>query len=86
LKSQIIVTKKQLNEANLARIEHVQVHMNARHGRRGDMSVDLISPKGIVSHIATRRDLDYSVAGYKDWNFMTVKHWYVLFSVASSVC
>ncbi|KAI5821099.1 peptidase S8/S53 domain-containing protein [Pyronema omphalodes] len=75
LKSEFKVTKEMLQKANLERIEHVQVHMNAKHGRRGDMSVDLISPEGIISHIATRRDQDSSTAGYKDWNFMSVKHW-----------
>jgi kexin len=75
LRSQIEITKEQLKDANLARIEHIQVHMNANHGKRGDMSVDLISPKGIVSHIATKRDLDNSALGYKNWDFMTVKHW-----------
>jgi kexin len=75
LRSEIQITKQMLQDANLARIEHIQVHMNANHGKRGDMSVDLISPKGIVSHIATKRDLDHSSAGYQDWDFMTVKHW-----------
>lgn len=77
LKSQIEITKKQLKDANLARVEHVQVRMNAKHGRRGDMSVDLVSPEGIVSHIATTRPRDADDSGYKDWDFMSVKHWYV---------
>lgn len=75
LKSEIMVTKEMLKEANLARVEHIQVKMNADHGRRGDMNVDLISPHGIISHIATRRDQDASTAGYSDWDFMSVKHW-----------
>lgn len=79
LKSEIMVTKDMIKEANIARLEHVQVRMNADHGRRGDMSVDLISPNGIVSHIATTRDQDASKAGYKDWDFMSVKHWFVSF-------
>jgi len=75
LKSEIHITEQQLKDANIARIEHVQVRMNAVHGRRGDMSVDLVSPHGIISHIATKRDLDDSTQGYKNWDFMTVKHW-----------
>lgn len=71
----IEVTKADLQKANLARIEHVTVNMNANHGKRGDMSVDLISPKGIVSHIATARKLDESGDGYNNWDFMSVKHW-----------
>ncbi|KAI5798826.1 peptidase S8/S53 domain-containing protein [Geopyxis carbonaria] len=75
LKTQIAITKEQLEDANFERVEHVTVKMNAKHGRRGDMSVDLISPKGIVSHIATARSNDDSPAGYRNWEFMTVKHW-----------
>lgn len=69
------VTKDQLKDANLERLEHVTVKMNAKHGRRGDMSVDLISPKGLVSHISTARNRDESTEGYDDWTFMSVKHW-----------
>lgn len=75
LKTQIAITKEQLEDANFERVEHVTVKMNAKHGRRGDMSVDLISPKGVVSHIATARKNDASPAGYRNWEFMTVKHW-----------
>lgn len=75
LRSEIRITKEQIKDANIARLEHVQVKMNAVHSRRGDLSVDLISPHGIVSHIATKRDLDNSAQGYQDWDFMTVKHW-----------
>lgn len=77
LQSQIQITADDIKNANLARLEHVTVTMNARHGKRGEMSVDLISPKGIVSQIATQRKFDISQDGYKDWTFMSVKHWFV---------
>lgn len=76
LQTQIKVTAEEAKNANLGRLEHVTVTMNAAHAQRGDMSVDLISPKGIVSHIATTRKPDTSKNGYKDWTFMSVKHWY----------
>ncbi|KAG0638631.1 peptidase S8/S53 domain-containing protein [Tuber brumale] len=75
LQTQIKVTAEEARNANLGRLEHVTVTMNAAHSQRGDMSVDLISPKGIVSHIATTRKPDTSKNGYKDWTFMSVKHW-----------
>lgn len=75
LTSTITVTKEDLLKNNFARLEQVTVTMNAVHGRRGDMSVDLVSPHGIVSHIATARPHDESPKGYRDWTFMTVKHW-----------
>jgi kexin len=69
------VTKDMLVEANLERLEHVQVTMNIEHSRRGDLSVDLISPNNIVSHLSVTRRSDASTAGYADWTFMSVVHW-----------
>jgi kexin len=69
------ITEDMLKEANLERLEHVTVTMNVNHTRRGDLSVDLISPAGFVSHIATTRKLDLASTGYVDWTFMSVAHW-----------
>lgn len=67
-----------LKDANVERLEHVTVTMNVDHGRRGDLSVELISPDKVVSHLAATRRLDASTEGYKDWTFMSVVHWYVI--------
>ncbi|KAM3459386.1 hypothetical protein NHJ6243_006986 [Beauveria neobassiana] len=75
LTSTFEVTEEMLKKANLARLEHVTVTMNIDHTRRGDLSVDLISPNKVVSHIATTRKLDSHGAGYVDWTFMSVAHW-----------
>lgn len=75
------VTKEMLEEANLERLEHVTVTMNVEHTQRGDLSVDLISPDNIVSHISAVRKLDKSDQGYDDWTFMSVVHWYVLLTL-----
>lgn len=69
------VTEDMLKEANLERVEHITVTMNVEHGRRGDVSVDLISPSRVVSHLSTTRKFDDSTEGYKDWTFMSVAHW-----------
>ncbi|KAG5929098.1 hypothetical protein E4U42_007132 [Claviceps africana] len=69
------VTEDMIKTANLARLEHVTVTMNVNHTRRGDISVDLVSPANVVSHIATARKDDNKKAGYVDWTFMTVAHW-----------
>ncbi len=69
------VTQKMLKEANLERLEHVTVTMNVNHTRRGDLSADLISPSGVVSHISATRKSDDATTGYVDWTFMTVVHW-----------
>lgn len=75
LSSSFEITKDMLEEANLERLEHVTVTMNIEHTRRGDISVDLISPENVVSHISTARRLDEYPGGYKDWTFMSVVHW-----------
>lgn len=69
------VTADMLKEANLERVEHVTVTMNIDHTRRGDLSVDLVSPEKIISHIATDRKNDDHEGGYDDWTFMSVVHW-----------
>ena len=71
------VTADALKAANLERLEHVTVTMNVEHTRRGDLSVDLISPSKVVSHLSVKRSLDDTSAGYVDWTFMSVAHWYV---------
>lgn len=69
------VTRAMVTEANLERLEHVTVTMNVEHGRRGDLSADLVSPDGVISHLATSRSPDSATTGYDDWTFMSVVHW-----------
>jgi len=69
------VLPEMLKEANLERLEHVTVTMNVAHTRRGDLSVELISPDKIVSHLSATRRLDSDSEGYADWTFMSVVHW-----------
>ena len=75
LASTFEVTPEMLKKANVARLEHVQVTMNVEHTKRGDLSVDLISPKGVISHLSATRRRDDRSAGYVDWTFMSVVHW-----------
>ncbi|KAK1142543.1 pheromone processing endoprotease [Aspergillus melleus] len=75
LASSYEVTNKMVQKANIQRLEHVTVTMNVNHTRRGDISVELRSPEGIISHLSTARRSDNEKAGYVDWTFMTVAHW-----------
>lgn len=75
LAASFVVTQEMLTKANLERLEHVTVTMNVDHTRRGDISVELRSPEGITSHLATARRNDAVRAGYVDWTFMSVVHW-----------
>lgn len=75
LANTVEITEDDLQKANLERLEHVTVNMNVEHGRRGDISVELHSPAGIVSFLSVARKHDKSTDGYVDWTFMTVAHW-----------
>lgn len=75
LSSSYEVTGDMLKKANIARLEHVTLTMNVNHTRRGDLSVELRSPEGIVSHLSTARRSDNAEVGYVDWTFMSVAHW-----------
>ncbi|RDW75964.1 putative KEX1 protease [Coleophoma crateriformis] len=69
------VSAAMLKAANLERLEHVTVTMNVAHTRRGDLSVELISPDKVVSHLSVSRRMDQATEGYEDWTFMSVVHW-----------
>lgn len=75
LYTSFMVTAEMLKAANLERVEHVTVTMNVNHTRRGDLSVDLISPDNIISHLSVTRKPDNDENGYQDWTFMSVVHW-----------
>jgi kexin len=69
------ISQDMLTKANLERLEHVTVTMNINHTRRGDLSVELRSPTGLVSHLSVTRQADNAAMGYVDWTFMSVIHW-----------
>ncbi len=75
LLSSFNVTQEALEQANLERVEHVTVTMNVNHTRRGDISVELRSPAGVVSFLSVARSRDDANSGYVDWTFMSVAHW-----------
>lgn len=69
------VTAEMLKKVNFERVEHITLTMNVEHERRGDLSVELISPTGMKSHLSTARRDDDAAVGYADWTFMSVAHW-----------
>ncbi|CAI6279468.1 unnamed protein product [Periconia digitata] len=75
LASSFEVTEQMLKDANLERVEHITLTMNAEHERRGDLSVELISPENMTSHLSVTRKGDEEAVGYDDWTFMSVAHW-----------
>ena len=78
----------QFDGAPTTRTEHMEVVVNIQHPHRGDLDIQLVSPAGVVSHLATPEPLDdgsYSwpsgttipagSRGYVNWPFSSVRHW-----------
>ncbi|KAK3751317.1 hypothetical protein QZH41_019534, partial [Actinostola sp. cb2023] len=67
------VTKQQV--AEVITLEHVTVTVNIRHRYRGNIMVQMMSPHGTSSLLATARKHDRSPEGFVDWTFSTVRCW-----------
>jgi kexin len=77
VKSTMTITNEMLTDHNFEKLEHVTVKVWVSHTRRGDVEIELISPAGIRSVLATARKNDDHTTGFVGWTFMTLKHWYV---------
>jgi subtilisin family serine protease len=55
------------------RIEHVEIVVNVKHPKRGDLAFAITSPSGMVS-IASPRPPDEG-ADFEDYTFTSVRHW-----------
>ncbi|KAI0318823.1 kex protein [Amylostereum chailletii] len=75
LESKITVTEEDVSKNGFDKLEHITVRVWIAHTRRGDVEVELLSPKGVKSILAARRRTDAADTGYPGWRFMTVKHW-----------
>ena len=70
----------QFSDQSPLRVETVEVKVDMRHTARGDVSIDLISPSGTVSHLAyyslyDRPEWYGDPAGYENWTFSSARHW-----------
>ena len=54
-------------------VEHVEVELTARHPRRGELEITLISPSGVASRLAWP-STDW-VSDFSAWRFRSVRHW-----------
>lgn len=75
--STVSITKQLLVDSNFETLEHVNIKVWINHTARGDVEVELVSPNGIKSILAKKRQLDRASTGFPGWTFMSVKHWYV---------
>ncbi|KAI9598162.1 peptidase S8/S53 domain-containing protein [Syncephalis fuscata] len=75
INNSITLTQSQMTTHGFQHLEHITVTVNIEHDRRGDLEVFLISPNHVISKLSAIRKNDQSLDGFKDWTFMTVKHW-----------
>jgi subtilisin-like proprotein convertase family protein len=72
----------------LMRVEHVEVLVRISHPNRGDLDIQLVSPAGVVSQLATPQVEDNGALswpsgatispasrGYMNWTFSSLRHW-----------
>jgi kexin len=85
VESKITVTEQMLKDNNFERLEHVNVKVWIQHTRRGDVEVEIVSPNGIKSVLASKRRFDNDDSGFPGWTFMSVKHWSVSGSISSDI-
>ena len=55
------------------RVEHATLHLEATHGRRGDLNVTLTSPAGTVSKLFVSHAADANLD--LNWTFSSVRNW-----------
>ncbi|KAL1709732.1 peptidase S8/S53 domain-containing protein [Schizophyllum commune] len=73
--STLEVTQEMMAASNLETLEHVNIKVWINHARRGDVEVELVSPRGVKSVLAAARKNDDDTEGFPGWMFMSVKHW-----------
>ena len=66
-------TERTINIADNIKIEHVEVSLDATHTYRGDLELELVSPSGTTSVLATRHNDPND--HYASYVFTTVRNW-----------
>ena len=56
-------------------LEHVEVVLSLSFTRRGDLTIYITSPQGTRSTLLSKRRMDYSSRGFKNWAFMSTHSW-----------
>jgi len=69
------ITVDAADAGELRVLEHVEVTVSIIHMQRGDLVIELVSPAGTLSTLATHRANDRSSDGLRDWTFTTVRCW-----------
>jgi subtilisin-like proprotein convertase family protein/endonuclease/exonuclease/phosphatase family metal-dependent hydrolase len=57
------------------RLEHVVMTLDISHARRRHLLIELVSPMGTTSTLATVEAASTAGANFRDWPLMSVQHW-----------
>lgn len=77
IQSTMTITSELLEQNNFEALEHINVKVWISHATRGEVEVEIVSPKGIRSVLAGPRKADKATSGFPGWKFMSIKHWLV---------
>ncbi len=78
--SAVLGSSVSLAECDISQIEYVEVSVDITHEYSGDLTIDLFSPNGAISNLASPRlcgkaDRSTNTCGeYKNWQFGSVRH------------
>ena len=69
------VFQNDIRDQGIKTLEHISVTVSISINRRGRLYLNLTSPSGYVSILATSRIFDKNETGFRNWTFSSVKHW-----------
>ncbi|EPY52611.1 kexin [Schizosaccharomyces cryophilus OY26] len=73
--SEYVVTEEMIEKSNFKGVEQITIKVSIPFTCRGAMTIELESPAGIRSMLASLRPYDQNNEGFPEWTFMTVQHW-----------
>lgn len=71
------ITADHLRKANFEKLEHFTVKVWIEHEHRGDIEIEMLSPRGTRSVLFSARHRDASKRSMQGWQMMSVKSWSV---------
>jgi kexin len=78
IESIVNINDAMVSQARLLRVESVTAAVTINAGIRGQVEVELVSPNGYKSILATKRPYDTDTTGFQNWVFSSSVHWSII--------